>query len=56
MEKLIQELVRCGYNSESIKSDLSENHQMTINYAIFVSKMASEIGVLLETEERLNLS
>ena len=49
----MQELVKCGYNSESIKGDLSENHQMTINYALFVSKMAAEIGALLETEERL---
>ena len=54
MEKLIKELASCGYNAESIKVDLSENHPMTIDYALFVSKIGSEIGTLLETEERLN--
>ena len=54
MEKLIQDLSSCGYNGESIKSDLTENHQITLRYALFVSKMASEIGSLLETEERVH--
>lgn len=54
MEKLLRELISSGYNGECITDDLSENKPMTFNYALFVSKIASEIGSLLETEERLN--
>ena len=54
MEKLLRELISSGYNGECIKDDLSENKPMTFNYALFVSKIGSEIGSLLETEERLN--
>ena len=53
MEKLLRELISSGYNGECIKDDLSENKPMTFNYALFVSKIGSEIGSLLETEERL---
>ena len=54
MEKLLRDLIISGYNGECITGDLSENKPMTFNYALFVSKIASEIGSLLETEERLN--
>ena len=53
MEKLLRALISSGYNGECIKDDLSENKPMTFNYALFVSKIGSEIGSLLETEERL---
>ena len=53
MEKLLQQLSLSGFNGESIRKDLSENNEMSIDYAHFVTQLASEIGVLLETEERL---
>ena len=54
MEKLIQDLANCGYDGEAIKSDICGNNQMTLNFALLVTNMVSEIGTLLETEERLN--
>ena len=53
MEKLLQQLSLSGFNGESIRKDLSDNNEMSIDYAHFVTQLASEIGVLLETEERL---
>ena len=54
MENLLQDIASSGYNGESVKGDLLGNNPMTINFAVFVTNMASEIGALLETEERLN--
>ena len=53
MEKILKQLSISGFNSESIKNDLLQNSDISLNYAHFVTQLASEIGVLLETEERL---
>ena len=53
MDKLLKQLADSGFNGESIRHDLTKNSEMSINYAQFVTQLASEIGVLLETEERL---
>ena len=53
MEQLLQALADSGYDPSSVKDDLSYN-SMTVNFALFVSRIASEIGTLLETEERVN--
>ena len=53
MEKLLSQLSVSGFNGESIRTDLSENTELSMNYAQFVTQLASEIGILFETEERL---
>ena len=37
MEKLLQQLSLSGFNGESIRKDLSENNEMSIDYAHFVT-------------------
>ena len=54
MEQLLQALANSGYDANTVKDDLSDKSPMTVNFALFVSRIASEIGTLLETEERVN--
>ena len=56
MENLLQELKVAGLNPEVIREDLSAEVRgnITLNYASFITKMACEIGTLLQTEERLS--
>ena len=54
MEELLQALANSGYDASSVKGDLSYNNSMTVNFARFVSRTTSEIGTLLELEERVN--
>ena len=53
MEKLLSQLCVSGFNGESVRKDLSENTELSLNYAQFVTQLASEIGILFETDERL---